>query len=408
MPPKKPTPNGMNPEVMEMFQQVLSGYKPRGSTSSLDDIMRHLATQDPSTVEALMNAVSNADASREVDIATFDYTSVPVKKDSFWVVQMLHTGFQDRNGRFEDEYFPGSEPAFQIIIYDDRNSYRAGVLNPEPGLPSSDFILRSIKKAIATPVPPLRPALPSLLLIARKLSVHVDALRPFLDSLPKPFTWRLETAEEEDEVASGIHAMNLEGIAKGLRNAESEKALGNQAIARKDRAGAVNHYTEAIESLRDAWGQSPTDEETKKIKTMLAVCFSNRAASWLLPGDGQDARKALKDADDAIWHDAEYGKAYYRKAKAHQLLEEPSQAIDTLCEALGKQSLSSEKGLVDTLVELYGGFPTEAEELRKFCLDKFKDESGDKRARHITEFRRRAEEHIKRVFGPEATIDGLE
>ncbi|KAI0363201.1 hypothetical protein BV20DRAFT_1031704 [Pilatotrama ljubarskyi] len=370
--------------------------------------MRHLATQDPSMVEALLDAVSNAQASRQVDLATFDYASVPIKKDSFWVVQLLHMGFQDRNGRAADEYFPGSEPAFQIMIYDDKNSYRAAEMNPEPGLPSSEFVLRSIKKAIASPVPPLRPALPSFLLIARKLSVHVEALRPFLDILPKPFTWRLETAEEEDEVASGVHAMNLKGVAKGLQTAESEKGLGNQAITRKDRAGAVRHYTEAIESLRDAWAQSPTEEETKKIKALLAVCFSNRAASWLLPGDGRDASKALKDAKDASWHDAEYGKAYYRKAKAQQLLGKQSEAIDTLCEALQKPTLSSDKGLVDTLVEFYGGFPTEPEELRRFCLDKFKSETGDQRARHIAEFRRRAEEQVKKVIGPETSMDGLE
>lgn len=103
--------------------------------------------------------------------------------------------------------------------------------------------------------------------------------------------------------------MNVAGVAKGLAAAESEKALGNQAVARKDRAQAVVHYTEAIEALHDTRAQSPTDDEHKKIKTLLGVCLSNRAAAWLLPGDGQDARKALKDADEAISHSPEYGKA---------------------------------------------------------------------------------------------------
>lgn len=107
-----------------------------------------------------------------------------------------------------------------------------------------------------------------------------------------------------------MHEMNLAGVAQGLSAAESQKALGNQTVARKDRAGAVAHYTEAIESLHDAWGQKPTDEEDKKIRTLLCVCLANRAAAWLLPGTGQDARKALKDAEEAIARDAEYGKAY--------------------------------------------------------------------------------------------------
>lgn len=78
--------------------------------------MRHLATQDPSTVDALLNAVGNAESSRNVDLSTFEYASVPVKKEAFWVVQLLHMGYQDKNGRGSDDYFPGSEPVFQIMI----------------------------------------------------------------------------------------------------------------------------------------------------------------------------------------------------------------------------------------------------------------------------------------------------
>ena len=42
-------------------------------------------------------------------------------------------------------------------------------------------------------MPPLQPELPELMIIARKLGVHVSALAPFLDTLPAPFSWRLET-----------------------------------------------------------------------------------------------------------------------------------------------------------------------------------------------------------------------
>ena len=115
--------------------------------------------------------------------------------------------------------------------------------------------------------------------------------------------------EEEEQVASGVHEMNIAGVAKGIQTAETEKTRGNQAFANKNRVAAVQHYTNAIDELAHAAAQKPTDAEEKKIKGMLAVCFANRAAAYLLPGEGQDAQKALEDADQAIKQDAEYSKA---------------------------------------------------------------------------------------------------
>ena len=42
-----------------------------------------------------------------------------------------------------------------------------------------------------------------------------------------------------------------------------------------------------------------------------------------------------------------------------------------------------------------------------FCIDKFRNENGDMRVRHIREFRRRAEEQLKKVIGSNASIDSL-
>lgn len=115
--------------------------------------------------------------------------------------------------------------------------------------------------------------------------------------------------EEEEEVANGVHEMNIAGVKNGIRDAEQEKERGNRAFVNKDRKKAVDHYTKAIDCLLDAESQKPTDVELVKIKAVEAVCFSNRAASWLLPGQGQDAQKALADADRAIEEDCEYAKA---------------------------------------------------------------------------------------------------
>ncbi|TBU41481.1 hypothetical protein BD309DRAFT_965177 [Dichomitus squalens] len=398
-------PSGMTPELFNSIQRILQGYQGGGDMS---DLMRHVSTQDPAMLDALMNAVSQSNEQNQVDLTTFDYASLRVKRGSFWVIQLTHMGFGDpRTGRVFDNQFSGSLPMFQIIVYDERGSYRVAEGTEKPGLPSSDFVLKAMQKAVANPIPPLRPELPEFLLVARKLGQHLPTLRPFLDSLPAPFTWRLETPEEEEEVANGVHAKNVAGVNKGIREAENEKERGNRAFVSKDRTKAVEHYTKAIDWLHDAAAQKPTDVELVKIKAVEAVCLSNRAATWLLPGDGQDAQKALEDADMAIEEDCEYAKAYYRKAKALMLLSRDSEAIDALTSALVKPNFAAEKGLNDVLVEAYGGFPDDADGLRSFCLDKFKNEDGDTRARHIVEFRRRAEEQLKKVVGPDASIDSL-
>ena len=94
-----------------------------------------------------------------------------------------------------------------------------------------------------------------------------------------------------------------------MRHAENEKERGNKAFVGKNRTKATEHYTKAIDYLHDAVAQKPTDAELAKIKTMEAVCLSNRAATWLIPGNGQNAQKALEDAEQAIEKDCEYPKA---------------------------------------------------------------------------------------------------
>ena len=79
--------------------------------------MRHVSGQDPAMLEAVINAVSDAKEKNQVDLTTFNYASLRLKRDSFWVVQLTQMGFGDpRTGRVADNQFPGSQPVFQIII----------------------------------------------------------------------------------------------------------------------------------------------------------------------------------------------------------------------------------------------------------------------------------------------------
>lgn len=79
------------------------------------DAGRLLADKSPEELEKIMNAFSGLDIS-ESDLDSFDYTTVAVKKGSFWVMQLTRDGFVDRGGNFAAEYKAGCRPNFQLMI----------------------------------------------------------------------------------------------------------------------------------------------------------------------------------------------------------------------------------------------------------------------------------------------------
>ena len=168
---------------------------------------------------------------------------------------------------------------------------------------------RAIRLAIAKPLPPLKPCLPWFLLISIRLQQHLPTLKPFLDSLPAPFHWRLETREEAEGLSEGIHQLNVKGVFVSMELAEKSKLIGNTAFSRKERAAAIKAYTAAIEHLIDVLSMKPDLEEEAKAKNLLAICHSNRAATYLIPGAGQDANQALLDGQKAEKADPSYAKA---------------------------------------------------------------------------------------------------
>jgi hypothetical protein len=72
----------------------------------------------------------------------------------------------------------------------------------------------------------------------------------------------------------------------------------------------VNAYKNAISALRDALFNKGTPEHMEKeLKHMLAVCWANCAAAWLLGGPNMDPLHALAEAKQAEDWDADYAKA---------------------------------------------------------------------------------------------------
>ena len=81
----------------------------------MDGLLRHLATQDPDSLDDLIRAVQLED-SNAPDLSTFDFSSVPVKRSETWVLQMMPFGYKTRRGDVVDDYVEGSQPIFKLFI----------------------------------------------------------------------------------------------------------------------------------------------------------------------------------------------------------------------------------------------------------------------------------------------------
>lgn len=141
-----------------------------------------------------------------------------------------------------------------------------------------------------------------------KFKQHIPFLKPFLDSLPMPFYWRLETQEEADDLNEGIFQKNQQGVLRGLVSVEEKKKAGNAAFVQQDCLTASRAYSDAIEDLFDVLSQKPDLDNEKRAKKQLAICYANRAAAYLIAGDASHAGKALGDGKAAEASDPSYVK----------------------------------------------------------------------------------------------------
>lgn len=159
-------------------------------------------------------------------------------------------------------------------------------------------------------MPGLFAALPRFLHITVKLSPHAEALRPFLDSLPAPFEWEIETPEIAATVNDALDARMQEKHATYMSQADVHKHVGNAAFNRKDRALAIEQYTLAINFARDASGTRRAEEEKTVSRQFTAVCLANRAAAYLMDGEDRNPEKALADSQEVERLHPNYAKGY--------------------------------------------------------------------------------------------------
>ncbi|GLB35307.1 hypothetical protein LshimejAT787_0208720 [Lyophyllum shimeji] len=388
---------GMDPELMKA---IVGKIPPNAVTgrAALADIMKYMS-ENPEDLETVMKSMEHLDLDKKGEgLSGYDFASLgpKIRHESFWVLQLEHTGILDASGRSTStsaaHSTPGARPTFMIYCYDDHETFR--VTQQCDSLPTSATVLQALHRAIAKPLPPLKPELPWFLLISIKFKQHLPDLKPFLDSLPAPFHWRLETQEEAENLKEGIWKLNEDGVRKALASADKMKSAGNAAFTRKDRAEAIKAYSRAIDALTDVLSMTPDIEDEKKAKKQLAICHANRAAVHLLAGAGEDPKKAIEDGKSAQEWDHTYAKAYIRQATAHQLLGYPELAKDAVAAALKLPELENDSGLVDRLIELYTdgkGLSNDEAVFKNWTLDiMINDSKSSERLRGLKgEWRRR-------------------
>jgi hypothetical protein len=122
-----------------------------------------------------------------------------------------------------------------------------------------------------------------------------QGLWPFLDTLPEPFTWLVESDSFTNIIYTGRQSQ-FEGYSN---LAQDLKGKGNEAFSKGQRKVAIKAYKEGIARCIEALNTQPSDEKEKGTVGLLAVLRSDFAATYLLPGEGIDAKKALDIALDA-------------------------------------------------------------------------------------------------------------
>ncbi|KII85079.1 hypothetical protein PLICRDRAFT_330928 [Plicaturopsis crispa FD-325 SS-3] len=278
---------GLDPELMKA---IMGNIPPNPVTGRVEmqDIMKYM-TNNPAEMEELvsqMNGLKTQEGS--VDLASYDYASLAktIKHESFWVVQLEHMGFTDSSGAPVDPSMAGSSSnvrqLFIIYVYDEKGGFR--LTQDCTGLPDSDLLLQTIRRAIAQPLPPFKPCLPWFLMVSIKFKPHVPNIRPFLDSLPPPFHWRLETLDEASTVSDGVYKLNEEGVRIAQDFAAKRKRTGDEAMAKGDRAAALKAYEEAIDNLADALLDNPNinEKDIRNAKRQLIGCYTRHAKALML------------------------------------------------------------------------------------------------------------------------------
>ena len=101
----------------------------------------------------------------------------------------------------------------------------------------------------------------------------------------------------------------IQDLDEYIKLAQDSKAKGNEALAKCDRGTAIKSFKEGIMHRLGALNTRPMDDLEKSVRSFLVILHSNLAATYLMPGEGMEAKQALDEGLKAEYMCSSYAKA---------------------------------------------------------------------------------------------------
>ncbi|KAI0042031.1 hypothetical protein FA95DRAFT_1576005 [Auriscalpium vulgare] len=225
-----------------------------------------------------------------ISLEEFDYTSLvpPPAPGTTWTVTMI--SYSPEPASQETMELPHST----LLVCHDAGTTR--------GLPIS----RST----------IKPALPTRMILSNAFLPHADALKPFLDTLPAPFSWTVSDA--------GLDAQDTPVFAKLELTAGKLNKTGGQYFRQERYADAVEASTDALKVLEHATALWPqlVSSSTCRLRAALIINRTMARICWLDDEEyGKDEGQwaVLRDAHAAEEADPTYLDGYLMQAFVYNL-----------------------------------------------------------------------------------------
>ncbi|KAJ3576049.1 hypothetical protein NP233_g686 [Leucocoprinus birnbaumii] len=385
-----------------LIRDIMNSVQPDPITGKIgiEALMKYIMeSKSPQMSAALQNGARLVEAQRRetaIDWTKVDFIRLPVQENVTWwlrVTTLADGGTQREPTRF----------MLECMTYGNRID-APRLVDKYKSLPTPEELLHFIRRCIAKPLPGFDPCIPTILIIQRDFQKHAPILKSFLDTLPSPFSWAVESE------AASLRTLSIFSWEIPLDMAKKSKTRGNQLYSDGQRSAAILAYGDAIDRLMNAFRSDPSKEKNREAEKLLAVCLANRSAAYLMTAatdadggdENSDLHEAWKDGQVAIRVDPTYVKGYLRVSSAHHRLGHLRKAQETLANGLRRPDLENDPSLVDRLILLQTdgkGFPNNEEEFLAWQeLVLVEDEESAKMMKGIDGlWKKRAHQHLKKL-----------
>ncbi|KAK1226657.1 hypothetical protein PQX77_010369 [Marasmius sp. AFHP31] len=331
-------------EYEELATKILKNIRPNPVTGrvEIDDIGKYLMeNMDNPDLAQFAQLTDTLDYDqKQQDLTKFDFNSLKstIKENTLCYVGLAYQGHFNRSGDLvppeKIPFVSDARPRYVLACFEGK--HMRGYEECGDTLPTSDV-------------------------------ESTFVLRPFLDTLPKPFHWLVESREEEQRVKDIAHAQRQELMAKCMAMGNRYKEQGNQAFKAGKRDEALQLYQAAIDAVYKIWGGGdPDKEQERKAYRLIAMCYANRSAAWMIEGEGGDAEKALDAGKKAEHTDPGYAKGYFRQARALGTLGKIKETQEVIIRGLKRPELERDSSLAEVLIELQTGGKGLPDDLESF------------------------------------------